>query len=88
MVANQNAFDQWRVGRADRLWAGWESLLMNIVHTPGGAAFWRERGYAFTKDFQDEVKRLMSRQPHPLAKTFGVVPVGRSAPEGIRTPPA
>jgi hypothetical protein len=58
MVYNQNAFDQWRVGhlRAD-LWAGWESLMMNIVHTPGGAAIWRERGYAFTKDFQDEVKR-------------------------------
>jgi hypothetical protein len=89
LVYNQNAFDQWRVGhlRAD-LWAGWESLLINIVHTPGGAAIWRERSYAFTKDFQEEVKRILSRQPHPLAKTFGVVPVSRSAPaEETRTPP-
>jgi hypothetical protein len=43
---------------------------MNIVHTPGGAAIWRERCYAFTKDFQDDLTRMMSRQPHPLAKTL------------------
>jgi hypothetical protein len=83
---------RWRVGnlRTD-LWAGWELLMMNIVQMPGGAALWRERSYVFSKDFhdEDEVKLAMSRQPHPLAKTFGVVPVSRSAPaEGTPTPTA
>jgi len=62
---------------------------MNFVQTPGGAAFWRERSYVFGKDFQDEINLVMSRQPHALAKTFGVVPVGRSATtEGAPSPPA
>jgi hypothetical protein len=89
MSFTQNAFDHWRVGhlRTD-LWAGWESLMMNIVLTPGGAALWRERGYLFSKDFQHEVELAMSRPPHPLAKSFGVVPLSRSAPaEGAPTPP-
>jgi len=63
--------------------------MMNFVQTPGGTAFWRERSYLFTKDFQEEVKLAMSRQPHPLAKTFGVVSVGRSPPaEETPAPPA
>lgn len=77
----QNAFDQWRDGhlRAD-LWVLWELRLMNLVQTPGGTAFWRERGYLFTKDFQEEVKSAMNREPHPLAKAFGVVSLARSGP--------
>ena len=37
--------------------------MMNLVNTPGGAAFWEERSYVFG-------------DPHPAAKAFGVVPVG------------
>jgi hypothetical protein len=85
----ENAFYQWRVGllRAD-LWVGWESRMMNFMQTPGGAAFWRERSYAFSKDFQDAMKIAMSRPPHPLARTFGIIPVGHSAAaEGTPSPP-
>jgi len=69
----QNAFDQWRVGhlRTD-LWTGWETLLTNFLHTPGGAAFWRDRGYAFGSDFQTHLNRIMQRPANPLATTFGV----------------
>jgi hypothetical protein len=73
---SQNAFHQWRLGHlAKDLWACWEALMMNLVHTPGGAEFWRERSYVFGKDFQDEVKAIMAREPNPMAKAFGVVPV-------------
>jgi hypothetical protein len=77
MSHSQNAFHQWRQGHlADELWMGWEALMMNLVNTPGGAAFWRERSYVFGQDFQDQVALIMKRTPHPAAKAFGVVPVG------------
>lgn len=73
---SQNAFHQWKEGHlSDGLWAGWEALMMNLVNTPGGAAFWGERGYVFGKEFQDHVAIIMKRQPDPRAKAFGVVPV-------------
>lgn len=73
---SQNAFHQWKEGHlADELWACWEALLMNLVNTPGGAAFWRERSYVFSRQFQDEVKIIMSRVPDPGAKAWGVVPL-------------
>jgi hypothetical protein len=76
----QNAFDQWRSGhlRTD-LWVGWESVLMNIVHTPGGAAFWHDRGYMFSNDFQKEVSLAMRRPPDPRANIWGVLPANWSA---------
>lgn len=75
---SQNAFHQWRQEHlSDGLWAGWEALLMNLVKTPGGAAFWNERGYVFGQEFQDHVKRIMARQPDPRAKAFGVVPLAQ-----------
>jgi len=41
---SQNAFHQWKAGHlSDGLWAGWDALMMNLVNTPGGAAFWAER---------------------------------------------
>ena len=71
----QNAFHQWREGHlSDGLWAGWEALVMNLVNTPGGAAFWVERGYVFGQDFQGHVAEVMARKPDPRAKAFGVVP--------------
>ena len=73
---SQNAFHQWKEGHlSDGLWAGWEALMMNLVNTPGGAAFWGERGYVFGKEFQDHVAAIMQRKPDPRAKAFGVVPV-------------
>jgi len=78
---SQNAFHQWRQGHlVNELWACWEALLMNLVKTPGGAAFWRERSYVFGQDFQDEVKAIMSRQPNPEAKALGVVPLTHLPP--------
>jgi hypothetical protein len=49
--------------------------MMNLVNTPGGAAFWHERSYVFGQEFQDEVKNIMRRQPNPKAKALGVMPV-------------
>jgi hypothetical protein len=72
----QNAFHQWKEGHlADELWSCWEALLMNLVNTPGGAAFWRERSYIFGAQFQREVKNIMSREPDPRAKAWGVIPL-------------
>jgi len=76
MSHSQNAFHQWRLGHlAKDLWACWEALMMNLVNTPGGAEFWRERSYVFGTEFQDEVRAIMVREPNPAAKAFGVVPV-------------
>ena len=73
---SQNAFHQWRQGHlADELWACRQALMMNLVHTPGGAAFWDERSYVFDRGFQDEATTIMSSEPNPAAKAFGVVPV-------------
>lgn len=73
---SQNAFHQWKEGHlSDGLWAGWEALMMNLVNTPGGAAFWAERGYVFGAEFQNHVADIMQRKPDPRAKAFGVVPV-------------
>ena len=73
---SQNAFHQWRQGHlAGDLWACWEALLMNMVHTPGGAEFWRQRSYVFAPDFGEAVATIMRRPPHPGAKSFGVLPL-------------
>jgi hypothetical protein len=29
------------------LWMGWELLIMNLVSSPDGKEFWKERGYLF-----------------------------------------
>lgn len=76
MSHSQNAFHQWNAGHlADGLWHGWEALMMNLVNTKGGAAFWEERCYVFGEDFQAHVREIMTRTPDPRAKAFGVVPV-------------
>ena len=77
---SQNAFHQWRQGHLSHdLWKGWEALMMNLVNTPGGAAFWEERCYVFGRDFQNHVKVIMTREPDPRARAFGVVPVTHRA---------
>lgn len=60
---------------------------MNLVNTPGGAAFWAERGYVFGAEFQSHVADIMKRKPNPRAKAFGVVPVTHVT-ERVDTSPA
>jgi len=85
---SQNAFHQWREGHlSNGLWAGWEALMMNLVNTPGGAAFWEERGYVFGAEFQGHVADIMKRKPDPRARAFGVVPVTHVT-AGVTPPPA
>jgi hypothetical protein len=62
---------------SDGLWAGWEVLLANLVHTPGGVQLWGEHGYVFGTDFQPHDAGVMARDPDPRAKAFGVISVTR-----------
>jgi hypothetical protein len=78
---SQNAFHQWRQGHlANEFWACWEALLMNMVHTTGGVAFWRERSYVFADDFRREVEAMAARKPDPAARAFGVLPLVTKSP--------
>jgi hypothetical protein len=77
---SQNAFHQWRQGHlANELWMCWEALLMNMVHTPGGVGFWRERSYVFAQDFREEVDAMAAREPHADAKAFGILTLIRKS---------
>jgi hypothetical protein len=70
---SQNAFYQWKQGSlSPQLWLGWESLIMNLVGTPGGKEFWRERGYTFGSEYRDYVANvIMRKEPHPEARPLG-----------------
>jgi len=60
------------------LWMGWELLIMNLVSSPGGKEFWKERGYLFGEEFRRHVEGdLMKRQPHPDAKPMGAFSIGQ-----------
>jgi len=84
---SQNAFHQWRQGHlANELWACWEFLLSNMVHSNGGLALWRERSYVFAEDFRVEVEAVAQRQPHINARAFGVLPLGRTDGGTFRAP--
>ena len=67
---SQNAFLKWRERMLEPpLWMGWELLIMNLVSSPGGKEFWKERGYLFGEEFRRHVEDdLMKRTPHPDAK--------------------
>ncbi|UCC24542.1 MAG: hypothetical protein JSU98_12480 [Gemmatimonadales bacterium] len=78
----QNAFDQWRMGHLrDDLWTGWETLLVNFLHTPGGTSFWSDRAYVFGTDFQAHMAEVMARPANPRATTFGIKIVDEAEPE-------
>ena len=84
---SQNAFHQWRQGHlANELWACWEFLLSNMVHTNGGLALWRERSYVFAEDFRVEVAAIAQREPHVNARAFGVLPLTRTGGGTLRAP--
>lgn len=78
---SQNAFLKWREKMLEPpLWMGWELLIMNLVSSPGGKEFWKERGYLFGEEFRRQVEDdLMKRTPHPDAKPMGAFPIGQPA---------
>jgi hypothetical protein len=78
LSCSQDAFIKWREGTlAPELWRGWELVMMNLVHAPGGKAFWGERGYLFGDNFRDHVDNdIMKRKPHALAKPLGAFHIG------------
>ena len=78
---SQNAFLKWREKMLEPpLWMGWELLIMNLVSSPGGKEFWKERGYLFGEEFRRHVESdLMKRAPHPDAKPMGAFSIGRRA---------
>lgn len=54
------------------LWNCWERLAATFYSTPGGKAFWEERGYMFGRRFQNYLNDdLMQRPLHPKAKPWG-----------------
>jgi hypothetical protein len=78
---SQNAFLKWREKMLEpQLWMGWELLIMNLVSSPGGKEFWKERGYLFGEEFRRYVESdLMKRTPRPDAKPMGAFPIGQPA---------
>ena len=53
---------------------------MNLVSSPGGKSFWKERGYLFGDEFREHVEGdLMKRKPHPDAKPMGAFNIGPRA---------
>lgn len=78
---SQDAFIKWREGSlSQELWTGWELVMMNLVNSPGGKDFWRERGYCFGEDFQNHVENdIMKRKPNPRARPMGAFSIGDSS---------
>lgn len=79
LSCSQDAFIKWREGSlAPDLWRGWELVIMNLVHAPGGKAFWGERGYLFGDKFRDHIDNdIMKRKPHALARPLGAFSIRR-----------
>lgn len=45
---------------------------MNLVSTPGGKDFWKERGCFFGDEYREcVVNTIMKKKPHPEARPFG-----------------
>jgi hypothetical protein len=86
LSCSQDAFLKWRDGSlAPDLWSGWELVMMNLVHSPGGRTFWEERSYLFGEAFRDHVENdVMKRDPHPDAKPLGAFSIG-AAPTSTAT---
>jgi hypothetical protein len=78
LSCSQDAFIKWREGSlSPELWRGWELVIMNLVHAPGGRAFWAERGYLFGDKFRDHIDNdILKRKPHALAKPLGAFAIG------------
>ena len=81
LSCSQDAFLKWREGSlSPELWTGWELVIMNLVHSPGGRDFWSERGYLFGDAFRDHVEnQIMKRKPHSRAKPLGAFSIADSS---------
>ena len=75
---SQNAFYQWREkSLSPALWGGWELLVMNLLASPGGKEFWKERGYVFGSEYRDYVEKvILTKKPHPEARPLGAFKIG------------
>jgi len=75
---SQNAFYQWQEKALSLpLWVCWESLLMNLLSSPGGKDFWKERGYIFGSEYQKYVEKvILTKQAHPEARPLGAFKIG------------
>jgi hypothetical protein len=76
---SQNAFHQWREkSLSPPLWGGWELLVMNLLSSPGGKEFWKERGYVFGNEYRHYVQKIiMTKKPHPEARPLGAFKIGK-----------
>ena len=55
---------------------------MNLLLTPGGRGFWKERGYLFGAQFREHIENdIMKREPHPDARPLGAFSLG-DGPDG------
>lgn len=75
---SQNAFYQWREkALSPPLWVCWESLVMNLLSSPCGKEFWKERGYIFGSEYQNYVAKVsMTKKAHPEARPLGANKIG------------
>jgi hypothetical protein len=75
---SQNAFYKLKDGSlSPDLWRCWEFVSMNFLATPGGKAFWDERGYMFSDKYRRHVENVVMQKPHPSAKPWGAFDIGR-----------
>ena len=75
---SQNAFYKLKDGSlSPDLWRCWEYVSMNFLATPGGKAFWDERGYMFSDRYRAHVKQVVVQKLHPAAKPWGAFDIGR-----------
>jgi hypothetical protein len=65
---------------SQELWSGWEQVMMNLVHSPGGREFWTERSYLFGDTFRVHVEDdIMNREPHPNARPLGAFSITQTS---------
>ena len=84
ILYSQDAFIKWREGSlSPELWSGWELVIMNLLLTPGGMVFWKERGYLVGAEYRAHVENvIMKRAPHPDAKPLGAFPLAQRVRDG------
>jgi len=84
LLCAQDAFIKWREGSlSPDLWCGRELVMMNLVSSPGGRVFWRERSYLFGSEFRDHFENdIMKRDPHSDAKPLGAFSIAADLREG------
>lgn len=87
-LSTQDAYYKWREGSLDpELWRSWEFVSMNFFSTPGGRAFWDERGYLFAQSFQNFIENdLMKREAHPDALPWGSDVISQQGPSKAKLP--